>query len=56
VAYGVQAGRSVVSIGDGPPLEDPRGRAPYVVPVSSSHRFEVLEPATVLEAISAVTV
>jgi quercetin dioxygenase-like cupin family protein len=50
VAY-VQAGALIVSIGDGPPLEVHAGDS-YVVPVGRSHRFEVLEPATVVEAIS----
>ena len=50
VAY-VQAGALIVAIGDGPPLEVHAGDS-YVVPVGRSHRFEVLEPATVLEAIS----
>jgi quercetin dioxygenase-like cupin family protein len=50
VAY-VQAGALIVSIGDGPPLEVHAGDS-YVVPAGRSHRFEVLEPATVVEAIS----
>ena len=50
VAY-VQAGALIVSIGDDPPLEVHAGDS-YVVPVGADHRFEVLEPAIVLEAIS----
>ena len=48
----VQAGALIVLIGDDPPLEVHAGDS-YVVPVGRSHRFEVLEPATVVEAISA---
>ena len=51
VAY-VQAGALNVSIGDDPPLEVHTGDS-YVVPMGHSHRFEVLEPTTVVEAISA---
>ena len=47
----VQAGALIVSIGDGPPLEVHAGDS-YVVPAGRSHRFEVLEPATVVEAVS----
>ena len=50
VSY-VQAGALIVRIGDDPPLEVHAGDS-YVVPVGRSHRFEVLEPATVVEAIS----
>jgi quercetin dioxygenase-like cupin family protein len=50
VAY-VQSGALIVSIGNGPPLEVHAGDS-YVVPAGRSHRFEVLEPATVVEAVS----
>ena len=50
VAY-VQAGALIVSIGDEPPLEVHAGDS-YVVPAGRSHRFEVLEPTSVVEAIS----
>jgi quercetin dioxygenase-like cupin family protein len=50
VAY-VQAGALIVSIGAEPPLEVHAGDS-YVVPAGRSHRFEVLEPTTVVEAIS----
>lgn len=50
VAY-VQAGALIVSIGEEPPLEVHAGDS-YVVPAGRGHRFEVLEPATVIEAIS----
>lgn len=50
VAY-IQAGALIVSIGDDPPLEVHAGDS-YVVPAGLSHRFEVLEPAVVVEAIS----
>ena len=50
VAY-VQAGALIVSIGDAP-----RWRSTRAIPTSCrsgrAHRFEVLEPATVVEAIS----
>jgi quercetin dioxygenase-like cupin family protein len=50
VAY-VQAGALIVSIGDDPPLEVHAGDS-YVVPIGHGHRFEVLEPTTVVEAVS----
>ena len=50
MAY-IQAGALIVSIGDDPPLEVHAGDS-YVVPPGLSHRFEVLEPAVVVEAIS----
>ena len=51
VAY-IQAGALIVAIGDGPPLEVHAGDS-YVVPAGQRHRLEVLEPATVFEAIGA---
>ena len=50
VAY-IQSGALIVSVGNGPPLEVHAGDS-YVVPAGRSHRFEVLEPATVVEAVS----
>ena len=50
MAY-VQSGALIVSVGNGPPLEVHAGDS-YVVPAGRSHRFEVLEPATVVEAVS----
>jgi mannose-6-phosphate isomerase-like protein (cupin superfamily) len=47
----VQAGALIVLVGNDPPLEVHAGDS-YVVPIGRSHRFEVLEPATVVEAIS----
>ena len=52
VAY-IQAGALIVSIGEDPPVEVRAGDS-YVVPVGRGHRFEVLEPTTVVEAISAL--
>ena len=49
VAY-VQEGALIVSIAGGPPVELHAGDA-YVVPAGERCRFEVLEPATVVEAI-----
>jgi quercetin dioxygenase-like cupin family protein len=50
VAY-VQSGALIVSVGNGPPLEVHAGDS-YVVPAGRGHRFEVLEPATVVAAVS----
>jgi quercetin dioxygenase-like cupin family protein len=50
VAY-IQSGALIVSVGNGPPLEVHAGDS-YVVPAGRSHRFEVLEPTTVVEAVS----
>ena len=50
VAY-VQAGALIVSIGEEPPIEVHAGDS-YVIPAGLGHRFEVLEPAIVVEAIS----
>jgi quercetin dioxygenase-like cupin family protein len=47
----VQAGALIVSVGDAPPIEVHAGDS-YVVPAGLGHRFEVLEPAIVVEAIS----
>ncbi len=49
VAY-VQEGALIVSIADDPPVELHAGDA-YVVPAGERCVFEVLEPATVVEAI-----
>jgi quercetin dioxygenase-like cupin family protein len=49
VAY-VQDGALIVAIGADPPVELHAGDA-YVVPAGTTCRFEVLEPATVVEAI-----
>jgi quercetin dioxygenase-like cupin family protein len=51
VAY-VQAGALIVAVGDEPPLEVHAGDS-YVVPAGEGHSFEVLEPAIVVEAITA---
>ena len=48
----VQAGALIVSIGDDPPREVHAGDS-YVVHAGETHRFEVLEPTTVVEAIGA---
>jgi quercetin dioxygenase-like cupin family protein len=49
----VQAGALIVSIGDDPPIEVHGGDS-YVIRAGLGHRTEVLEPAIVVEAISAV--
>jgi mannose-6-phosphate isomerase-like protein (cupin superfamily) len=49
VAY-VESGALIVTIADDPPVEVHAGDS-YVVPVGARHRFEVLEPATVVEAV-----
>jgi quercetin dioxygenase-like cupin family protein len=49
IAY-VQEGALIVSIADGPPVELHAGDS-YVVPAGERCRFEVLEPAKVVEAI-----
>jgi mannose-6-phosphate isomerase-like protein (cupin superfamily) len=49
VAY-VQSGALIVTIADDPPVELHGGDS-YVVPAGTGHRFEVLEPATVVEAV-----
>jgi uncharacterized cupin superfamily protein len=49
VAY-VQDGALIVAIADDPPVELHAGDS-YVVPAGERCRFEVLEPATVVEAI-----
>jgi uncharacterized cupin superfamily protein len=49
VAY-VQEGALIVSIASGPPVELHAGDC-YVVPAGERCRFEVLEPATIVEAI-----
>jgi uncharacterized cupin superfamily protein len=49
VAY-VQSGALIVAIADDPPAELHAGDS-YVVPAGESCRFEVLEPATVVEAV-----
>jgi uncharacterized cupin superfamily protein len=54
VAY-VQAGALIVAIADDPPVEVHAGDS-YVVPVGAGLRFEVLEPATVVEAIGPPTI
>ena len=51
VAY-IQSGALIVSIGDDPPLEVHAGDS-YIVAAGRRHRLEVLEPATVIEAIGA---
>jgi quercetin dioxygenase-like cupin family protein len=53
VAY-VVSGALIVTIADDPPVELHTGDS-YVVPPGASHRFEVLEPATVVEAVSPPT-
>jgi uncharacterized cupin superfamily protein len=53
VAY-VQAGALIVAIADDPPVEIHAGDS-YVVPAGAGLRFEVLEPATVVEAIGPPT-
>jgi len=52
VAY-VQHGAIIVAIGDEPPAELHSGDS-YVVPAGERCVFEVLEPATVVEAIGPV--
>jgi uncharacterized cupin superfamily protein len=49
VAY-VESGALIVTIADDPPVELHAGDS-FVVPAGMSHRFEVLEPATVVEAV-----
>lgn len=49
VAY-VVSGALIVTIADDPPVELHTGDS-YVVPPGASHRFEVLEPARVVEAV-----
>jgi quercetin dioxygenase-like cupin family protein len=49
VAY-VVSGAIIVTIADDPPLELHTGDS-YVVPAGTEHRFEVLEPARVVEAV-----
>jgi uncharacterized cupin superfamily protein len=49
VAY-VQSGALIVTIADDPPVELHAGDS-FVVPAGIGHRFEVLEPATVVEAV-----
>src|ERR671931_2800147 len=49
VAY-VESGALIVTIADDPPVEVHAGDS-YVVPVGADHRFEVLEPTTVVEAV-----
>jgi quercetin dioxygenase-like cupin family protein len=49
VAY-VESGALIVTIADDPPVELHAGDS-YVVPPGACHRFEVLEPATVIEAV-----
>ena len=49
----VQAGALILSIGEGLPIEVHAGDS-YLVPPGLGHRTEVLEPAIVVEAISAV--
>ena len=51
VAY-VQAGALIVSIGERPTARGPRGRLLRGPGRVCGHRFEVLEPTTVVEAIS----
>jgi quercetin dioxygenase-like cupin family protein len=46
----VQSGALIVTIGDDPPVEVHSGDS-YLVPAGQPCRFEVLEPATVVEAI-----
>jgi quercetin dioxygenase-like cupin family protein len=46
----VQSGALIVSVADDPPVEVHPGDS-YVVPAGEEHRFEVLEPAVVVEAI-----
>jgi mannose-6-phosphate isomerase-like protein (cupin superfamily) len=48
VAY-VESGALIVTIADDPPVEVHAGDS-YVVPVGAGHRYEVLEPTTVVEA------
>jgi quercetin dioxygenase-like cupin family protein len=47
----VQAGALIVRIGEEPPIEVHAGDS-YVVPAGLGHRFEVLEPASGVEAVS----
>jgi quercetin dioxygenase-like cupin family protein len=49
VAY-VESGVLIVTIADDPPAELHPGDS-FVVPVGARHRFEVLAPATVIEAV-----
>ena len=49
----VQAGALIVSIGDEPPIEVHAGDS-YVIAAGLGHTTEVLEPAIVIEAISAL--
>jgi quercetin dioxygenase-like cupin family protein len=49
VAY-VVSGAIIVTIADDPPAELHTGDS-YVVPAGTEHRFEVLEPARVVEAV-----
>lgn len=51
VAY-VESGALIVVVGAEPPIEVHAGDS-YVVPAGAPHRLEVLEPATVIEAVSA---
>jgi mannose-6-phosphate isomerase-like protein (cupin superfamily) len=46
----VQSGALIVTIADDPPVEVHQGDS-YLVPAGAHYRFEVLEPATVVEAI-----
>jgi quercetin dioxygenase-like cupin family protein len=46
----VVSGALIVTIADDPPMELHTGDF-YVVPPGTPHRFEVLEPATVVEAV-----
>jgi quercetin dioxygenase-like cupin family protein len=46
----VQSGALIVTIADHPPAEVHGGDS-YVVPAGEAHRFEVLEPTVVVEAI-----
>ena len=46
----VQAAALIVTIAEDPPVEVHPGDS-YVVPAGEEHRFEVLEPAIVVEAI-----
>jgi uncharacterized cupin superfamily protein len=46
----LQSGALIVTIGDDPPLEL-HARDSFEVPAGVRYRFEVLEPATVVEAI-----
>jgi mannose-6-phosphate isomerase-like protein (cupin superfamily) len=46
----VQSGALIVTIADDPPVEVHGGDS-FVVPAGAAHRFEVLEPTVVVEAI-----